>query len=216
MNDKLYILVEGHGEKEAAPALVRRLVQHHERYEYLSLGIEVYNAKGIGNITTRLEQLLNEVFRKLQDCKALLILLDAEKDNYLCPPTLARELAAIAETQRLNFPVAIVCACCEYESWFLVSLHSIVDKWLVPGTKYSGNPNQECSAKAWLEDHMPTGQTYKERTDQVRMTFDLDIDHTIQHSRSFRRMANAVKELLTAIDENTNLVTPRSKASAEE
>jgi Domain of unknown function (DUF4276) len=210
VNEKLYVLVEGHGEREAAPALIRRLVQHYERYEYSNLSIEVYNAKGIGNITTHLENLLNNVFRKLKDCKALLILLDAEKDHYHCPPELAQELASQAEGLHLHFPIAIVCACCEYESWFLVSLRSIADRWLLPGTTYDGNPEEECSAKAWLEDHMLDGE-YRETRDQVKMTNALDIGYAIQSSRSFRRMANAIKELLDAIDENTTVVTPSSK-----
>ncbi len=165
MNDRLYVLVEGNGELEAAPALIRRLINEYHKPSKFDLSIKARSAKGNGNITRHLERMLAG-FAGLADCKALLILLDAEKDHCLCPPKFARELAARVEAQHLRFPVAIVCACCEYESWFLVSLKTIADKWLVPNTTY--------------------------------------------------RMANAVKELLTAIDENTNLVTPRSKASAEE
>jgi hypothetical protein len=52
-----------------------------------------------------------------------------------------------------------------------------------------------------------------ETADQVSMTAALDIPHTIEHSRSFRRMAHAVEELLIAIDSSRPVVTPMKEES---
>jgi hypothetical protein len=106
----------------------------------------------------------------------------------------------------LPFPVVVVCATCEYESWFLASLHTIM-----PGVTFEGDPEKECGAKGWLTRQMPAGHAYKETSDQVRMTNDLDIPHVTRHSRSFRRMVEAVGELLEAIDllpDERGIVTP--------
>jgi hypothetical protein len=207
VNDTIYVVVEGDGEEAAAPSLLRRLLHHYiQRFD---LGVKAYNAHGNSNIiaTGQLEKIL-EVTRRTADCTGVIILLDAEREHCECPPDLASILARRAEALGLPFPVTVVCACCEYESWFLLNLHTPIKNWLKPGTTYAGDAEQECGAKGWLRRHMPPGDTYKEAIDQPRMTEHLDLLHTMEHSRSFRRLVHAVDELLFAIDSGTTLVTP--------
>jgi hypothetical protein len=209
----IYLIVEGDGEREAAPLLMRRLLgELHKRYEFNK--ITAYNAHGNGNITVPggLERFL-ELTRRQPDCMGVVVLLDAEQEHVKCPPGLACGLSKRARSLGLPFPVVVVCAVCEYESWFLYDVfpdhrHTIAEKWLKPGAVYEGNPEEECSAREWLKRNMESGLTYKETLDQPRMTAHLDIGHVREHSRSFKRLVNAVNELLEEIDRGKTGVTP--------
>jgi hypothetical protein len=203
----IYLIVEGDGEVDAAPELMRRLL--YEQFQRFEFVLKPINAHGCGNIDTPggLERFL-ELTRRAPNCSGVIVLRDAEREHQACPPGLAGALAQRAANLQLPFPVVIVCATCEYESWFISSLHSIKEGYLKENAVYEGDPEQECGAKGWLTRHMPEGRVYKETLDQVRMTTRLDIPHTIAHSRSFRRMAHAVEELIGAIDTQNARVTP--------
>ena len=189
------------------PILIRRLLhEHFARYEFQHF--EWIGARGNQYTIKNIEDLL-ELARRNQECKGVIVLLDTEKDHLSCPPELAYDLSSRAEKLGLPFPVAIACAKCNYESWFLASIHSLKDKYDFPKTlAFDGDPENTCSAKHWLTDHMPPGRIYKESVDQPRMTALLDIPHLIEHSRSFRRIVHAVEEILDAIDRSTTSVTP--------
>ena len=210
MRNMIYLIVEGSGEETAAPELMRRLLfEHFERYD---LNVRrPYNAKGVGGIDRAggLEHFL-ELARGAEECAGLLVLRDTERENRNCPPDLAYSLAERTQALGLPFPVVIVCATCEYESWFLAGLESIKANFaqLKPDAIFEGDPEQECNAKGWLTDHMVGDRAYKETIDQVKMTTFLDISHTIKQSRSFQRLVHAVEELLRAIDSETVTVTP--------
>jgi hypothetical protein len=206
VDDLIYIVAEGHGEKEAAPVLIRRLLyEEHQRYEFR---IEVYRTSGNNYVISPggLENIL-EAVRRIEGCKGVIVLLDAESQHCDCPPTLAYSLAERAKESGLGIPVVVVCPTCEYESWFLTSIHKM-GKWLLPGATFEGDPETMQNVKQWLTNHRPKGDPYRETVHQVKMTIAIDIPHTITHSRSFRRMAHAVEELLEAMQTDTPIVTP--------
>jgi hypothetical protein len=111
----------------------------------------------------------------------------------------------------LPFPVVVVCPAREYDSWFLSSLHTIVPRyeWRQVDVTFSGDPEQKCGAKEWLQEHMPNdNRTYKETRDQERMSQLLDLPHVYEQCRLFRRMVDAIGELFQAIEDRSNAVTP--------
>jgi hypothetical protein len=201
------ILVEGDGEVRAAPVLVRRLL--HEAYARYDFDLRPMNARGGGNIMRKggLERFL-QIARRV--AVGVLVLKDAEREYVDCPVSLAYELSARAAALKLQIPVAVACAVCEYESWFLISLHTTREVFLRSDAVYAGNPEQECGAKGWLERHRNKQDytKYKEVEHQELLTARLDLPHTLAHSRSFRRLAHAVQELLAAIDAAAPTFTP--------
>lgn len=203
MTDTIYLVVEGDGEEIAAPVLIRRLLyEEHQEYQF---EVKAINAKGNSNIKSHLERFL-ELTRRISDCCGVLVLFDVETVE-ICPVELARLLATRAKELKLPFPVVVVCAVCEYESWFLASLETIIHR-LKAEARFDGDPEQKCNAKEWLTAHMPEGRIYKETLDQVKMTNDLNIHLVKQNIRSFRRLCNAVKELLDAVYAGEAVVTP--------
>jgi hypothetical protein len=208
VNKTIYPLVEGDGEVTAAPELLRRLLdEQFQRYDFVVH--RPINAGGCYNLDRRFEDFL-EITRRAPDCNGVIVLRDAERDHAACPLALALGLAERAAALHLRFPVVIVCANCEYESWFLASLGTIKPGYLNAEAVFEGDPEQECNAKGWLSKQMLGQRVYKETLDQVRMTALLDLAHTIRHSRSFRRLVHAVEELIQAMDDQQSIVTPLS------
>ncbi len=208
MADTIYAIVEGDGESKAVPALLRKIL-HEQLYNY-DYDIKAFNAKGRGNLTVAdgVERFL-ELTRLRKDCVGVIIVVDAEKDDRACPVSLAQSFSKRALGLGLPFPVVVVVAVCEYESWFLANLDHIAPKFLASATlTYPHNPEDECSAKGWLSRHMPHGTRYKETQDQEKMTFLIDINRTAINLRSFRRMVNAIEQLVEAISQGTASVTP--------
>jgi hypothetical protein len=204
----IYLVVEGDGEEQAVPLLIRRLLYDYlERFEFAS--IQVFNAQGRGNLTRQggLERILEKVQRS-SDCMGCLILLDAEKEDVRCPLTPVQQLADFAKKRTWPFPIVIVCAVCEYESWFLYNLEAIARDFELSTTSYEGDPESECAAKGWISRQMPPDASYKETFHQVKFTDRIDIVKTAKQSRSFRRLVHAVEELVEAIDNHTTLVSP--------
>ncbi len=205
MTDVISLIVEGPGDAAAAPLLVRNLLLHFNASGYV---VKVQNAHGHNNITKPkgLEDFLRRQ-RSNPDCKGAIVLLDAEEEHCDCPLELALSLAQRAKDLRLAFSVVIICPQCEYESWFLTSIHKM-GKWLLPGTTFEGDPETMQNVKQWITNHRKKGDPYRETEHQASMTSAIDLDHNIAHSRSFRRMAHAVEELLEAIQTGTPVVTP--------
>jgi len=187
----LICIVEGEGEVQAVRSLLHKII-----------GWESYvdiprpkNANGRNNLIKEggLEKFL-QLAKTEPKCDGVLALIDADED---CAANLAKELAARAEKLRLPFPVAVVCAKCEYEAWFLASLETIRGSCDIPDdAKFEGNVEEIQGVKGWLTRQMPKGKIYRETHHQVRMTELLDPTRVRMRSRSFRRLEHAIQELI--------------------
>lgn len=151
---RLVAIVEGDGEETAVPLLLRRILHEiHHRYDFQ---IEPINAHGNTTLVTSLERFLEHTRRK-PDCRGVLILLDAET-LATCSRDLAYQLAQRAQKLGLPFPVAVVCATCEYESWFLADLENLKSRLpLKPDAAFTGDPEQKCNAKVGSPNTCSTG-----------------------------------------------------------
>lgn len=185
-------IVEGHGEKDAIPLLLRRLV--HGKFQRWMTQFKPYNAHGRGNLTDpkRFDQILSRSLME-RDLEAIIVVLDAEND---CPKDLAVKLADWVRQRNPQAPVAIVVANRCYEAWLLAG--HCWDKQpeaITPGM-----------AKGLIGRKM--GQPYKETINQTRLTAQMKIWKAYRHCRSFRRLVNAVRQLINAVDNQQIIVTP--------
>lgn len=202
-------IVEGDGEVEAVPLLLRRILSEiHGRYD---IRIQrPINTKGKTKLLKKFESFL-EYARKDPQCNAILVLLDGDED---CPRDLAAYLVHTAAGLNLSVPIAIICAHREYEAWFVASLDSETRDsiratlGLSETAVHEGDVESIASPKGWMQVQMPQGTGYKETQHQPALTEYIDIEHTRCRSRSFRRFCHAVEELLGAIDSGTPIVTP--------
>jgi hypothetical protein len=189
--------VEGHGEVDAVPLLLRRILRHHQWWNW-SVALPK-RAGSLGRLRKRLDDFIRYAHKE-KDCKAILILLDLDDG---CPAKEARDLAEQARKLNPRCPVAIVLAHREYETWFLASLDTIAGSHNLPSDlTFEGNVEDKRGAKEWLTAQMPAGQAYKPAVEQASFTGLIDLDLAQQRSRSFRRLCHALEELIQAAQDS--------------
>lgn len=206
-------IVEGDGEIEAVPILLRRMLASRNVWD-LQIA-RPKNAHGCGNLTKPggLEKFVELAFRE-RDCAGVVVLMDADDDRD-CPVTLARQFVERIEKHGIRHPLAIVFARREYEAWFLASLETIAGTdiggrpGLPDGLTYEGDVEDIRGVKAWLSRHLPGTRIYKETEDQAPMTERIDFQRAAKRSRSFRRLDSGIDSLLKAIEIGDHSITPR-------
>lgn len=192
---KIIPIVEGYGEVDALPVLLRRFQEESESF-----------ALGIGRpIRRHRHQLVHESdVRKAvrlalldPDCAAILIVLDADDD---CPAELAPSISAWASEEAPQVPSAVVLACREFETWFLASLESLRGNCRIRADAVSPvEPEAIRGAKETLESFMVPGASYSETVDQPRMAASFSFSQAYSRSRSFRKLAKAFGHLLSQV-----------------
>lgn len=205
MNKKLSLIVEGDGELTALPNLINRLLQKgFQRYDIVPDYPK--NAHTKNNLIKNggIEDFIGYCVK--DKANAILILLDSDKE---CPIDIASHLHDRIFKLNLHIPVAIVCAKCEYEAWFLANLDALIQNGLLKSdASYDTTKIEEKrDVKGWLSANMPSGK-YKEVTDQLKMTRYIEFERTHELSRSFRRLMHAIEELVKAIDNHQIIITP--------
>lgn len=185
-------IVEGPGDVAAVPELLRRVLS--ERLDRHDIGVlKPKMGKGKGGLIKRFENLIGYA-ELTEGCAGILVLLDADDD---CPMELGIELASRARATAVEIPTVVVSAKREYESWFLAS-----------DENFQGDAEEYSGAKRWLNRRVAAGLTYKETKDQVRFSATMDMDAAFEASRSFRRLCNAVDELVQFVDTGVVKTTP--------
>jgi hypothetical protein len=174
---KVWPIVEGHGEVQAFPVLLRRLRDEAEAFE-------VDIAKPIRRRRSELvqeEPLRNSVRLAMLnvDCDAVLVLFDGDDD---CPARLAPQLLAWMGEEAGDTPCAVAIAHREYEAWFLAALEPEFD-----------GPESVRDAKGALESlvggYLPT-------VDQASHSAGLNLPSAYRRSRSFRHLVGVFDELV--------------------
>jgi hypothetical protein len=210
MANSIIIIVEGPGEIDAVPILLRRLLLERQNYD-VTIQSPI-NAHGLGNLTTEkgLEKFLTLALKR-PSCSGILIMVDADVD---CAKQIAEELAGRARNHNPHVATVIVAAKYRYENWFLASTETLGGKrGLAADLPIVTEPERIPDAKRWITNHKSQGRTYKETLDQAPLSQLIDIKLVSQRSRSFRRLVHAVDELLDSISTGTPLITPTKSCS---
>ncbi len=189
---KIKPIVEGHGEIQAVPVLLRRLLAESEIFD-----LEVANPIRQKRSELVLEDKLKRAIRLAlldQECAAILVLFDGDDD---CPKELAPQLQAWAEQEAGSTPCQVVIANREYEAWFLAAIESLRGKREINLTaEPPANPEAIRGAKERITKFMPSGRAYNEVTDQASLTQSFDFPTAYQRSRSFRKLIKAYSMLV--------------------
>lgn len=204
-------IVEGQGEGDAVPALLRRiLIERLYRFD-IRIG-RAKIAKGKPNLINRLDSFLR--YAVIDGAHAVVVLVDSDED---CAKDLAAYLVGKTLAASIHVPVAIVCPTSEYETWIIASLaeqygHRIRERLSIDGrVSAPGNVENVRDAKGWFKRHMPRGRAYKPTQDQATLTHYISLELVHGRSRSFRRLCHAVEELVNAVDQGAHIVTPHVK-----
>lgn len=196
MEVQLACVVEGHGDREAVPILVRRIA---ESLDPPALGrvlppIRIPRGKLLK--PGELERAVDLAGRQVVGGGATLIVLDSDDD---CPATLGPELLKRAQDARHDVPVAVVLAKREFEAWFLAGAESLRGQRGLPNDLTAPvDPETVRGAKEWLSCHMQGGRTYTATLDQPALAEALDLA-LARRADSFDKCYRDITRLLTAL-----------------
>ena len=202
------VIVEGDGDVEAVPDLLRRILR--ERLSrYVIQAARPKQARDKPDLLRRFERFIQ--YAIIDNCDTILVIEDADEE---CPANKARTLAFRAAAPRFAVPVAIVYAKSECETWFITSLSestgaAIGARLGIPDTVYApGDIENIRGAKGLLNARIPDNGAYKETEDQGPLNHHINLDLAHLGSRSLRRLCRAVDELVDAIDHRLAAVSP--------
>lgn len=179
-------IVEGHGEIEAVPLLIRRIFA--ETGSAVIPGINPPIRIKVGSFLHDdayfRKYLLLATAKAAQANGEVLILLDCDDD---CPADLGPRLLAKARAVRDDVPCSVVLAHREYETWFLAAAGSLRGRGLPYDIDPPPNPEGIRGAKEWLTKQM--GVSYDPIIHQAAFTarFDLTLARAMP---SFDRLVN--------------------------
>lgn len=191
-------IVEGHGEVEAVPELIRRVATHARPALYVQALRP--NRVPKSRLERDLENLIRLCMIQIDQLETMiggiLIVLDADDD---CPAQLGPRLLERAHQVRADIPTVVVVAKSEYESWFLAAAESLQGRRGLPSDLSSpANPEGIRDAKGWLGDRMgPSG--YSETVDQVKLSAVFDLKQA-RHSQSFARCYDRLVSLFDELE----------------
>lgn len=187
-------IVEGQGEVQALPVLLRRLGKF--SFPDHILRIPPPHRLSRGKIIHR----PSEFERAIQLAAAkggkpeqtlILILLDSDDD---CPVQLGSDLTQKAQALRPDFLISVSLAVREFEAWILASalslrnVHGFAQDLAPPE-----DPESIRDAKGWLKKNR-SPESYSETIDQPRFTSRIDLTMARQGSKSFDRFCLKFEE----------------------
>lgn len=222
---RIVLFVEGPGDELAVPVLVKRLFTEVDAWDCLYLDPDPLIA---GSVHKLLKDDCRNWIRwlgaaaKRRELGAVLLVLDGDarrvEQEVFCAAKVARKLAQQATHARAGelFSVATVFACQEYESWLIAGVESLAGKRLKdgrPGVRSGTNPpggdleSAPRDAKGWLKKVMASG--YSPAKDQALLTEIVDWQLVRNRPmRSFRRLENAVSQIVAAIRSESPRTSP--------
>jgi len=191
---RIACIVEGHGEVDAVPVLVRRIgaAMQPAAYPEVLRPMRVPASRLLKQ--GELERAVEFAARKSGVNGAILIVLDCDDG---CPAELGPLLLERAKRVRSDRHIAVVLAKREYEAWFLAAAASIRGRRGLPSDLVPPeDPEAIRDAKGWLGDRMPGG-SYSETTDQPALSacFDLESARTVDSfDKCYRDVAGLLSE----------------------
>jgi len=199
---KIAVIVEGHGECEAVPILVRKIALTIDPGFVPNilrpLRVPVSKLLKEGEI----ERSIELAARKLQGKGGIIVIVDCDWDNG-CPARDGPALLKRAQDVRSDIPIAVVLAKKEYEAWFIAAAESLKGKHGLPTDITSpADPEGIRGAKEWLSNKMPPGPGYAEIIDQPAFTTVFDMEAARRSSDSFDKCYRDIKRMLEQLYRN--------------
>lgn len=193
MEIQMACIVEGHGEREAVPVVIRRLAASLDATLALHIPHPIRIPKSRLLKPGELERAVDLAARRIAGDGAVLVLLDSDDD---CPAQLGPELLQRALSARSDVSLAVVIAKREFESWFLAAADSLRGhRGLAADLGPPPDPEAIRGAKEWLDAHMESGRAYVETLDQPALAARFDLDMA-RRADSFDKCCREITRLL--------------------
>jgi hypothetical protein len=191
-------IVEGQGEVEAVPLLLRRVLAEGAHYgTTVAKPFRVSRSKVVK--AGELEKAIQLAATSRDDAGSILVILDSDDDD---PATLIEALKKRGEAVT-HLPVEVVAAVKEYECWLLGGKESLRGVCGIRSDA-SNPPAVETirDGKGRLEANMTDNRRYVEVVDQPRLSAHLDIPMAAGNAHSFAELLAAVAHLIEAMGDS--------------
>lgn len=184
-------IVEGHGEREAVPVLIRRIAQAVAPEIPVVVRPPIRTPKGRLLKAGELERAVDLAARYTQPSGAVVVVVDADDD---CPAELGPALLNRAQSARSDVPLSVIVANREFEAWFLAAARSLRGvRGLANDFEPPPDPEGVRGAKERLRGLR--GWRYSETIDQPALTQAMDLE-AARNSRSFDRCYREIERLI--------------------
>jgi len=200
---RIAAIVEGYGECEAVPILIRRIARAidpgfvPEVFPPIRVPASRLMKEG------EMERSVELAARKLRGQGGILVVLDCDWEKG-CPAMDGPALLKRAMDVRRDLPIAVILAKREFEAWFLASAESLRGKHGLPNDlEPPAEPEDIRGAKEWLSDKMSPGRSYAETTDQQAFTAMFDMS-TAWRADSFDKCYRAIETMLKQLQHSTS------------
>lgn len=193
---RLAAIVEGHGECEAVPTLIRRIATAIDPSLYIKIEpiLRVPSSRLIKE--EGVERSVELAVRLAGRRVGILILMDCDRENG-CPAIDGPALLDRASKARPDIPISVVLAKKEYEAWFIAAAESLRGKrGLKNDLSIFTDPEEIRGAKEWLSNRMPPTDPYVETIHQASFTSAFDMNMARQRSDSFDKCYREIERLV--------------------
>jgi hypothetical protein len=185
-------IVEGHGEMQAVPALIRRVAAAYASASYVEVGRAIRTGRSDIVKPNGIERVVELAARQTHSGDGILVVLDADDD---LPCELGPLLLARAASIRPDRRTRVVVANREFEAWFLASARSLRgQRGLADDIEPPADPESIRDAKGWLSARTGRAQSYKPTVDQAALANLVDLEQA-STARSFRKFVKEVVSL---------------------
>jgi hypothetical protein len=195
MEIKVGCVVEGHGERQAVPVLIRRVARA-VNPEVVVQAEVLHTPRSRLLKDGELERAIGLMARRVGRQSGILVLVDSDDDR---PCELAPALLERAHKAHHDLLIAVVLAKREFESWFLAAAKSLRGyRGLPVDLEAPPDPEGVRGAKEWLCQARRDGHQYSPTVDQAALTEVFSFDEARQTSsfdKCYREVARLVLEL---------------------
>ena len=223
---KIVLLTEGHGEEDAAPILINRLlVERQANQELIFADEEPFRIGSLPKIAKDNFKIFRDKLKqaaKRPGAKGCLLILDGDCDLHpqspFCAKTDAALLARIAKEEGAGqvFSATIVFAQMEFESWLLAGSHALAGRTLPNGRTAFAQDFTVPEGDLEIAPRNAKGvfaaalsESYKPSIDQAAITRMVDLRQIRDRKmRSFIRLEHALDQLVTAFRDGRHIVSP--------
>jgi hypothetical protein len=194
---RIITVVEGHGEVDSVPVLIRRLLSRYYPTGTWEVPTPIRISRGkLLSSDTELTRVLSLAIAKAGDAGGVLFLFDSDDE---CAVALATNLLNKLHLGGRPQPVACVVAQREYEAWLIAGAESLRGKRRLPeNLSPPDDPQKIRGAKEWLGNRMSDGK-YREALDQPALTAYLDIELARGRAPSLDKFCREVERIAEAL-----------------
>lgn len=197
MRIRLGCIVEGHGEVEAIPVVVRRIAEQESPLSIVQIPTPIRISKDRLVKTGELERAVELAARLAGQPGGVLVVLDSDDD---CPAEQGPALLARAVEARSDRPIAVVLAKREFEGWLLAAAESLRGQRGLPDNlQPPADPEAIRGAKEWLTGRMVAGRAYSPTLDQPALSACFDLDLARERSESFDKFYRDTVALISRL-----------------